>query len=122
MATELKEAVDRVLLGEPLRVLVSAYREELLISDGLDPQEAEPMLRIDDAHKFIARVCRHLGERHAGDERACVALRDWAAVVDDYDAYDALLTGFQFEGRNHVLEKGRLLFPRMLTSHWDQEV
>ena len=121
MTIELKEAVDRVLLGESLRVLASAYREELLISEGLDPQESDPTAMRADVHKFIAGVCRHLGERHAGDERACVALRDWAAVVEDYDAYDALLTGFQFEGRSHFLEKGCLLFPRTLTSHWDKE-
>ena len=35
------------------------------------------------------------------------ALRDWILLVDHYEAYDALLSGFDFEGKQQLIERAR---------------
>ena len=86
---EVREAIGRVLLGEPLRSIAVAHREEVLRSLGMDSDEVSPRDLWEDTGRFMNRLCRELGERHSGDQRAGVALADWAKRVEDYDAYDA---------------------------------
>ncbi|MDA0372598.1 MAG: hypothetical protein O2865_02315 [Planctomycetota bacterium] len=117
---ELREAIDRVLLGEPLRSIAVAHREAVLRSLGMQSDEVSPRELWDDTGRFMNRLCRELGERHGGDRRAGVALADWAQRVEEYDVYDALLANFDsFEGREHFVQRGRQLFPGPLTAHWE---
>ena len=71
---ELREAIDRVLLGEPLRSIAVAHREAVLRSLGMQSDEVSPRELWDDTGRFMNRLCRELGERHGGDRRAGVAL------------------------------------------------
>jgi hypothetical protein len=112
---EQREAIGRVLLGEPLRSIAVAHREEVLQSLGMQSDEVSPRDLWEDTGRFMNRLCRELGERHGGDRRAGVALADWAKRVED-----ALLANFDaFEGREHFLQRGRQLFPGPLTAHWE---
>jgi hypothetical protein len=67
----------------------------------------------------MRKFARHLGDRHAGDPRVGQALRDWVELSDHYEAWDALLSGFRCEGRETLLRRGRMMFPRPLTAHWE---
>ncbi len=116
---KVEEAVDRVLLGESMGDLAESYRGELLVGLGLDPEECDDTLFLKETHRFMSRVCVHLGERHAGDPRASEALQAWVRLVDDYDAYDALLSNYRFDGRDVVIRRARMLFPGPLTAHWE---
>ena len=119
---EVAEAVDRVLLGESLLQIRSAWRAEALDSMGMRPDEARPDTFLKEATRFAAKVCRVLGDRHAGDSRAATALADFVRRVDDYDAYDSLLANFRsFDGRELIVRRGRTLYPGTLTEHWDEE-
>ncbi len=113
------QAIERVLLGEPLKYIAQAHREELLVSVGLDLDEAQPSTFAKETRTFMNNLCRFLGERHVGDSRVGSALADWVQIVDDYDAFDSLLVGFEFDGRDAVVRRGRTLFPGPLTAHWD---
>ncbi len=118
---QLAEAVDRVLLGESLRGIAAAYRAELLEDLGLDPEQARPETFRRETHQFMGKLCRELADRHPGDTRAGAALREWVRRVDDYDAFDALLTAFgSFDGRETVVRRGRRLFAGPLTAHWEE--
>jgi hypothetical protein len=117
---ELGEAVERVLLGEPMRAIAVAHREDVLASLGMTPDEVDARTLWNDTERFMRRLCRELGERHAGDGRAAAALAGWARRVDDYEAFDALLANFpSFEGRDQLLRRGRQMFPGPLTAHWE---
>ena len=116
---KVEAAVDRVLLGESMECLAESYREQLLVGLGLGPEECEDALFLKETHKFMSKVCVYLGERHAGDSRASEALPTWVRVVEDYDAYDALLSNYRFAGREVVIRRGKILFPRPLTAHWE---
>lgn len=116
---KLEVAVDRVLLGESMQSLAESYREELLVGLGLDPEDCEDTLFLKEAHRFMGKVCVYLGERHAGDSRASAALQSWVRVVEDYDAYDALLSNYRFAARDVVIRRGKMLFPGPLTAHWE---
>jgi len=116
---EVEAAVDRILLGESMQSLAESYREQLLVGLGLDPEDCEDTLFLKETHKFMSKVCLYLGERHAGDSRASAALQAWVRVVEDYDAYDALLSNYRFASREVVIRRGRMLFPGPLTAHWD---
>lgn len=115
---EIEHAVDRVLLGEPLESIAAAHREELLRDSGLDPRQAGPGVLQAETRGFMKKLCRQLGERHAGDRRALVGLRDWLRGAEDYEAYDALLTHFDFEGKETLIRRGRILFAGPMTAHW----
>lgn len=121
MSTDPKliDAADRVLLGETLRHVALSYREALLVEMGFDPEDAPEGLFVVETTRFMNQVCRHLGDRHAGDPRVAAALSDWVRHVDEYDAFDVLLSHYQFESRETVLRKGQMLFPGPLTSHWE---
>ncbi|MFO1054346.1 MAG: hypothetical protein U1F36_19170 [Planctomycetota bacterium] len=117
---DLATAIDRVLLGESLADIAQAYRAELLESFGMDPDETDPQTFRKESRVFVSKLCRELGDRRRGDSRAAIALSRWASRVEDYDAYDALLSNFtHFDGRARLLERGRKLFPGPLTAHWD---
>ena len=119
---EVSDAVDRVLLGESLAQIRSDWRAEALDSLGMQPDEARPETFLKEATQFTAKVCRQLGDRHAGDSRAATALADFVRRVDDYDAFDALLANFKsFDGRDLILRRGRTLYPGPLTAHWDED-
>ena len=47
------------------------------------------------------------------------ALQDWVRLVEDYDAFDALLSNYKFAGREMVIRRGKQLFPGPLTAHWE---
>lgn len=112
------DAAKRILLGESIASVATTFREELLDSVGLRPDEAEPGTFQKEATRFVNRLCRELGDRHAGDRRAAYALRDWVQQSNEYECWDALLAGFAFEGRERLVERGRMLFPRTMTAHW----
>ena len=66
---------------------------------------------------MLGRLEAYLGERPAGDVRICHALREWIRSCDDYEAGDALLSGFEVNGREGLLRRGKVLFPGTLTAH-----
>jgi len=37
---------------------------------------------------------------------------------DHYEAWDALLAGFDFPGKSALVRRGRMRFPGPLTAHW----
>ena len=115
---DLHEAEERVLLGEPLESIAAAYREELLQAVGLRADEASSTTFRDETRRFMGRLSRQLAERHAGDHRARLALEEWVQRVTDYDAWDALLSTYEFDGKPQLIRRGRLLFPGPLTAHW----
>ncbi len=115
----LQEAVERVLQGEPMHMLAAAYRDEMIADMGLEEDDVSETTFRPETGKFMNQLCRHLGERYEGDHRVCSSLEDWVHKVDDYEAYDALLSAFSFEGKATVLRKGRILFPGPLTAHWE---
>ncbi len=116
---QVDDGVQRVLEGEPVDVLARAYRHGLLAAFGLDPREAAAETFARETRLFVNNVCRELGDRHSGDQRALVALRDWAPRCRDYEPWDALLTHFEFDGKDTLVRRGRVLFPGPMTSHWD---
>ena len=113
------EAVERVLLGESLASIAGALREELYERDGIDPEEDDDTYRYAaDVNGFMRDLCRELGERHADANRVGMALREWVESCSDYEAWDALLSSFDFEGRARYVARGRQMFPGPLTAHW----
>ncbi len=115
------EAIQRVVEGEPLRLLAAAYREEL-IRDLLDedPAEAAPSLFLKETTLFMNKLCRSIAEQFAGERRMASMLMEYVEFVSDYDVYDALLGHFEdFEGRSQILQKGKILFAGPMTAHWD---
>jgi hypothetical protein len=117
---ELTAAVAEVMLGASMRAIADAHRQELLDAFGFRPEETDASVLVPETMQFMRELCRHLGDRHAGDPRALVALHDWVQRVDHYEAFDALLSGFRFEGRERLVRRGRMLFPGPLTAHWTE--
>lgn len=115
-----EQAIARILMGESMPALAAAYREELLRDCGLMPEEAGRETFRKDTADFMQKLCRRLGDRHAGDRRICAALQEWVRGVSDYAAFDALLSSFDFEGKRNVIDRGRQLFPGPLTAHWQE--
>ncbi len=115
---DLQKAVGRLFEGEPMYMLARAYREGLIDAMELGEDDVTQSTFRAETKVFMNQLCRHLGDRHADDHRVCIALREWVHRVDDYEAYDALLTSFRFDDRTAVLRKGRILFPGPLTAHW----
>lgn len=118
---DLFESAERILLGESLRDVASGYRNDLLVDMGFDPDDAPENLFQKETTRFMNQVCRHLGERHAGDHAVAAGLEAWVHQVDEYDAFDALLENFEFPTRFAVLKRGRILFPGPLTAHWGDQ-
>jgi hypothetical protein len=115
---DLARAVADVLLGASLQQLAAEYREGLLTEFGFRADEVTPDTFRDEVASFMRKLARHLGDHHAGDPRVGQALREWIHRCDHYEAWDALLSGFQVEGRDALVRRGRMLFPGSLTAHW----
>jgi hypothetical protein len=113
-------AAAEVLLGASLAQLASAVREQWLRDFGFRPDEITADTLRAEVDAFMRKLARHLGDRHAGDARVGCALRDWVLQCDHYEAWDALLSSFDVEGREALVRRGRVLFPRPLTAHWSE--
>ncbi|GAB4139468.1 MAG: hypothetical protein Fur0037_05750 [Planctomycetota bacterium] len=114
-------AVSDVLLGASLMEIAGSYRQELIDEFGLRPEDVTPSTFERETASFMRKLCRILGEKHQGDPRVAEALREYVQLADHYEAFDALLTGFRFEGMESVIRRGRILFPGPLTAHWSDE-
>ena len=118
-AISLTSAAERVLLGEELVSIHDARRSWLCAEAEIDAKEDEGAFRTD-ADQFLRDLCRELAEKHAGRARIAVALRRWLDRSSDYEAWDALMSAFDFDGRDRMLARGMRLFPGMMTSHWQR--
>lgn len=113
-------AIRRVLLGESIASVAAVYRQGLLDTVGLGVEEAAPSTFRKETLRFAGRVCRQLADRHAEASQVESALCEWVCQVEDYDAFDALLSAFpSFDGRDAILRRGKVLFPGPLTAHWE---
>ncbi|MCC7399694.1 MAG: hypothetical protein IT455_21700 [Planctomycetes bacterium] len=117
---DIAAAVEDVLLGASLEQVAAGCRAELIKDFGFRPEEVTPETFRSEVAAFMRKLARHLGDRHPGDARVGHALRQWVRSSDHYEAWDALLTGFQVEGREALVRRGRVLFPGPLTRHWDE--
>ena len=115
---EIAHALSSLLHGASLAQIAADCRAEVVAAAGLEPDEADPRLGVAETAAFMRRFARHLGDRHAGDPRVGQALREWVSECDHYEAWDALLSGFDVEGRPALLRRGRMMFPGPLTAHW----
>ena len=115
---EIHRATADVLLGASMRQIATDCRQELITANRLRPEAVTPAMFCDDVAAFMRKLARHLGDRHTGDPRVGQALREWVAETDHYEAWDALLSSFTFEGREGLVRRGRILFPGPLTAHW----
>ena len=114
----LAAAVADVLMGASLQQIAEGVREQLIREFHLRPDQVTADTFGDEVADFMRKLARHLGDRHAGDNRVGFALRDWVRQCEHYEAWDALLSGFELEGRDALLRRGRMLFPGPLTAHW----
>ena len=117
---QIERAAEDVLLGASMRQVAARHREGLIEDFGFRPDEVAPDTFRDEVAVFMRALARHLGDRHHGDARVAHALRDWVLECGHYEAWDALLTGFDVEGREALLRRGRVLFPGPLTRHWSE--
>jgi hypothetical protein len=114
-------ASRRVLLGESIASIAAVYRQGLLDAVGLDEEDATPLTFRKETLRFAGKVCRHLAERHASHGYVATALAEWARQVDEYEAFDSLLSAYRaFDGRDALLRRGKALFPGPLTAHWEE--
>lgn len=118
---DLESAVRDVLLGASLASVAAGNRQNLIETFAFRPEEVTPDTFRKETESFMRRLCRVLGDRHGGDARVQWALREWVLQVDLYEAWDALLSGFEFEGKEALVRRGRVLFPGPLTAHWTGE-
>lgn len=112
------QAVKDVMLGASLRDVAAAYRQSLIEAFQFRPEEVSRTTMLEETMVFMKKLCRLLGDKHQGVPRIGQALREWVMLVDHYEAYDALLSGFEFEDKETVIRRGRMLFPGTLTAHW----
>jgi hypothetical protein len=118
---QLERAVKEILLGASVQSVGAAYRQDLIDAFGFRPEEVRPETFTAETESFQRRLCRLLGDRHAGNRRVGQALHDWVMLSDHYEAFDALLSAFDFPGKEALVQRGRRLFPGALTSHWTGE-
>jgi hypothetical protein len=116
---DLQRAVEDILLGASLRQVAAAYRQSLIEQFEFRPEEVTPATFMTETTAFMRKVARHLGDRHRGEPRVQQALQEWVLRVEHYEAWDALLAGFDFPGKQALVRRGRMLFPGPLTAHWD---
>ena len=117
----IEQATTFVLNGGSLLQLAADVRAEHLAALGIDPSApSDPNLGRAEASAFMRSFARHLGDRHAGNPRIGRALREWVSHTDHYEAWDALLSGFQVESRDALVRRGQMMFPRSLTAHWTE--
>lgn len=115
---DIATAEREVYLGASLARVAAGYRQGLIEHFGLLPEDITDETFAGETEAFMRKLCRHLGERYPGDPRVEVALREWVLRVDHYEAWDALLSAFEFEGKEVLVRRGRVLFPGPLTAHW----
>ena len=120
MTMDISAAVREVLLGASITQIAAAYREQLIAEFGFRPDEITVDTFRGEVTAFLRKLARQLGDRHIGDRRVGHALRDWVQHCDHYEAWDALLSGFAIEGREALVQRGRVMFPGPLTAHWDE--
>jgi len=118
---ELRSAVEDILLGASLGQIAAEYRQELIESFSFRDDEVTSETFSEETAAFMRKVARRLGDRHAGDARVLRPLHDWVLQVDHYEAWDALMSGFEFPGKQAVMRRGKVLFPGTLTAHWSEE-
>jgi hypothetical protein len=111
-------AVAEIRLGASMQQVAAAFREQLLRDFQFRPDEVTPATFQPEVASFMRKLARHLGDRHAGEPRIGQALREWVMVSDHYEAWDALLSGFDVDDRATLVRRGRVLFPGPLTAHW----
>jgi hypothetical protein len=121
LAKEIDRGVKDVLLGASMRQIADEYRERLIEDFGFRPEEVEPTTFAKEVAAYMRALARHLGDRYQGDVRVGEALSTWVRFTEHYEAWDALLSGFEVEGKEQLVRRGRLLFPSTLTSHWDEQ-
>ena len=119
MAMDLETAAGYVLLGQPLASLAEEFRQELIGDMGLGGDDVTVETFCGETERFMARLCRHLGDEHSEDVRVAAALQPWCMRVESYEAFDVLLAGYRFEGREMYVRRGKMLFPGTLTAHWE---
>lgn len=119
MAKNVENAAADVLLGASMRQIAAEYRDELIEEFGFRDDEVTPATFQNETATFMRRLARHLGDRHGGDARVGHALQEWVGFTDHYEAWDALLSGFDVDDREALLRRGKVLFPGTLTAHWD---
>jgi len=117
-AVDIAAAVADLENGASLLDVASEYREQLIVEAGVAPDDVTAKTFQDEVADFMRSLARHLGERHAGERRIAHALREWVRHSDHYEAWDALLSGFDVDGREALLRRGRVMFPGPLTAHW----
>ena len=115
----IQDALQQVLDGSSLQQIAAEVRAEHLEKLGIDLAGADPRVGGDEVAAFMRTFARHLGDRHAGNPRIGQALRDWVRHSDHYEAWDALLSGFDVDGRDVLIRRGRVMFPGPMTAHWD---
>lgn len=115
-----KRAVEDVMLGASLRQVAIAYRDALIEQFQFRPEEVSSSTFSGETESFMKTVARHLGDKHRGDGRVQHALQVWVMECDHYEAWDALLAGFDFPGKSALLRRGRVRFPGSLTAHWQE--
>ena len=106
------------MMGASLRQIAADYRQELLTTFGFRPEETTADTFRAEVTAFMRALARHLGDRHAGEPRVGHALQEWILRCDHYEAWDALLSGFQVDGREALVRRGKVMFPGPLTTHW----
>ena len=116
---DVQQAARDVLLGASMRQIAAEFREALISSFGFRDDEVTPTTFGNETSAFMRKLARHLGERHAGEASVAHALREWIMFTDHYEAWDALLSGFDVHGRDALVRRGKVLFPGTLTAHWD---
>ncbi len=113
-------AVEDVLLGATLLQVAREYRDKLIEDFRFREDEVTKDTFAEETGKFMRQVARHIGDRHAGDPRVLPALHAWVLLVDHYEAWDALLAGFDFPGKAALVRRGKMRFPGPLTAHWQE--
>ncbi|MFO1030419.1 MAG: hypothetical protein U1F60_05045 [Planctomycetota bacterium] len=114
-----KAATKEVLQGASLAQIAAEFRENLLRDFGFRDEETTADTFANEVASFMRGFARHLGDRHAGDARIGYALQQWILKSDHYEAWDALLSGFDVDGRDVLIRRGRVMFPGPMTAHWD---
>lgn len=120
VAVDITIAVGELQDGASLLEVASDFRERLIADAGVRAEEVSESTFQTEVADFMRSLARHLGERHAGERRIGHALREWVRHSDHYEAWDALLSGFDIDGREALLRRGKVMFPGPLTAHWNR--
>lgn len=114
----LERAIEDVLLGASMRQVAIAYRDSLIESFQFRAEDVTATTFAKETESFMKNLARRLGDKHRGDGRVQHALQAWVMECDHYEAWDALLAGFDFNGKSALVRRGRMRFPGPLTAHW----